>query len=481
MENINTKQMTTFEKVLKEHQYQEFPTERLLGSEGFIWVLDQQQNIIYQSKDEFELPALSSDDITCIPEYTPVPEIKIRKITNVQEQQHTSVTISENRNNTEYFRQYILDENKHLVYQYGDLPMDTLTTLQFKLLTDSFSSVYSLQKHQFQTADGAYYTMLLFADKNVMASALQVTWTSSFIFLGLAYGTMVLFFIFWLNRRIKKPLRLLSHELNSFENGKSPQATYQGPREFVEIFDNFNAMSQRLQRSEQQRQHLENAKQKMLADISHDLKTPITVIQGYAKALCDGVVPPDGQTQYLKTIEQKATGLNTLINTFYEYSKMEHPDYALTLAPHDICNYLRDFVADRYAGLDLAGFLLEVDIPEQHILCDTDTIQLERALDNIVNNSVKHNPKGTTLYFILEPGVEHVRILLADNGIGIPPEIQRVIFDPFVVGEVSRSNHGSGLGLTIAKKIVEAHHGTIQLKEPYGPYSTVYEILLPIK
>lgn len=481
IENIDTTQIMNYGRMLEEKRFQEFPSERLLGAKGFILVLDQQQNIVYHSTHEYELPTFSADDIACIPQYSTTPEITVRNLTNAQGQRQIAVTVQENQSDTVAFREYILDENKRLIYKSDNLPMDTLTEVQYKLLTNNFSPEYSLLKHQFQADDGASYTMLLFGDRNVMLTAVGRAWSSFFILLGLAYGTMVFFFILWLNRRIKKPLHLLCQELNSFESGKSHQATYQGPREFVEIFDSFNDMSQRLQRSEEERQHLERAKQKMLADISHDLKTPITVIQGYAKALCDGVAPPDEQTQYLQIIEQKATGLNELINTFYQYSKMEHPDYSLTLAPYDICNYLRDFVADRYAGLELAGFLLEVDIPEQHIFCNIDTVQLGRAFDNIVNNSVKHNPKGTTLYFSLQPRRNCVRILLADNGIGIPDEIQQMIFEPFVVGEESRCSHGSGLGLSIAKKIVEAHHGTIQLLKPYSHYSTVYKILLPTK
>lgn len=477
--NIDTSQIDTFEQLLKEQQYHEFPSERLLGSKGFIYILNQQQKVIYKSNDDYELPALNSKDIDCIPEYTHNSVITINNLITKHGQTQTAVSIKESYDNTDFFREYILDKNNNLIYQIGDLPMNTLSTLQFQLLTDSFSSSYSLQKHQFQTVDGIPQTMLLFSDRDIMETAMQSTWSSFLIILALAYGIMVLLFIIWLNRRIKKPLRLLSQELNNFESGKLPQASYKGPKEFVEIFDSFNTMSNRLRHTEEQRQHLENAKQKMLADISHDLKTPITVIQGYAKALCDNFVPLDEQKQYLKTIELKATGLNTLINTFYEYSKMEHPNYSLTLKSHDICNYLRDYIADRYDELDMSGFFIDINIPEQHIFCDIDVIQLKRAFDNIVNNSLKHNSKGTTLYFILKPIENYIQIILADDGIGIPPEIKQTIFEPFVVGEISRCNHGSGLGLSIAKKIIEAHNGKIQLKEPSSHYSTIYEIILP--
>ncbi|MEA5011599.1 MAG: HAMP domain-containing sensor histidine kinase [Angelakisella sp.] len=157
-------------------------------------------------------------------------------------------------------------------------------------------------------------------------------------------------------------------------------------------------------------------------DISHDIKTPITVVQGYAKELCDGVIPVDERAKYLKTIEQKASGLNDLINTFYEYSKLEHPAYTLTQESVDICNYLRDYVAEQYAELELSGFTLEVDIPEEHIPCSIDRIQLRRAFANIIGNATKHNKAGTTLCFTLTPQADHARILLMDDGVGIPED-----------------------------------------------------------
>lgn len=481
METIDTKQINHFEESFEKEHYEDFPIKQQLGSNGFIWVLDNHQRIVYQSNTNYTFPSLSLEDIACIPDYKNTSTIIVHNLTNEQGTTNTSITIEETRHNKPFYREYILDEKKQLVYQFGDLPMNSLTTLQFQLLTDSFSSIYSIQKYVFKTKENVSQTMLLFSDKDNRNTVIGDSFRSFFLLLGIAYAIMVFFFILWLNRRIKKPLRMLSKELNCFENGKSQHAIYQGPREFVEIFDSFNAMSQRLQYSEDERQHLEVARQKMLADISHDLKTPITVIQGYAKALSDGIIPPDEQKNYLEIMEQKATGLNNLINTFYEYSKMEHPDYSLTLSPHDICNYLRDFVAERYAGLELAGFLIEIDIPEKHIFCDIDTIQLGRAFDNIVNNSIKHNPIGTMLYFSLQIESTNVRIFINDNGIGIPEDIRPIIFEPFVVGENSRCNHGSGLGLSITKKIIEAHHGTIRLKPPTPPYHTIYEILLPIK
>lgn len=285
----------------------------------------------------------------------------------------------------------------------------------------------------------------------------------------------------WLNRKVKKPLTLLQGALNETAKGNLElKVDYHGPREFVEICNSFNHMSEKLYASEKARLQLEQDRRKLLADISHDLKTPITVIQGYANAVNDGVIPPEKREQYLKTICVKADMLNELINTFHEYSKLEHPDYVLNLEPFDICNYLRDYMAEKYNELELSGFELDVDIPETHILCNIDTLQLKRAFENIVSNFLRHNPKGSTLFCALHAQKNSVQIVLADNGTGISNEIAEAIFEPFSVGEKSRSKNGSGLGLAIAKKIISSHNGTIRLVvPPQGKYKTQFEIVLP--
>lgn len=230
---------------------------------------------------------------------------------------------------------------------------------------------------------------------------------------------------------------------------------------------------------------MDAARQKMLADISHDLKTPITVIQGYSKAVADGIVPAENREKYLNTIYQKANHLSDLINEFYDYSRLEHPQFKLKSEPGDLSEYLREYVAGKYEELELGGYELDVDIPEQPVYTRFDHVELHRVFDNIITNAVKHNASPTTLYVSMEYLKEknYVRICLGDNGVGIPEQLREHLFDPFVVGDESRnSKHGTGLGLSVARRVVEAHGGTIRLvDEKETSWSTLYEILLPLK
>ena len=262
------------------------------------------------------------------------------------------------------------------------------------------------------------------------------------------------------------------------EGKNNEEIIYSGPKEFVEICESFNVMVNKLESSELERNKLIKDKQSMLADISHDLKTPITTIQGYSKALADGVISPAEYEKYFNIIYSKANRLTELINIFYEYSKLEHPSFKLVLEEVDLAEYLREYIAIKYEDILENGFSIEVDIPEKVMECKIDKVQFQRVLDNILGNAMKHNPVGTEIYVALSNEKGSYKIIIADNGVGISQEIVNDIFSPFTVGDESRNTkQGSGLGLAITKTIVEMHNGTIKLnKSLQRMYKTVFEI-----
>jgi len=143
--------------------------------------------------------------------------------------------------------------------------------------------------------------------------------------------------------------------------------------------------------------------------------------------------------------------------------------------------FLRTYIAEKYEHICDLGFELEILIPEDKMYYSFDAIQLQRAFDNIISNSLKHNPSGTVINIALEEQGECYKINIADNGIGISDEIAKNIFEPFVVGDESRnSKQGSGLGLAITKKIIEKHGGNIRIiPSSETKFKTEFEILLP--
>jgi signal transduction histidine kinase len=470
---ISPNQIHYYDDILMKGNYDEFPTERLLGSDSYIVVLNEEGKSIYPKKKNL---SFSTSERKCIPDYVNSTKIQVHTLKNEEGQMQYTVSVGRNQ-------EYILDENYFILYASKDLGKDTLTEKEYKLLTDRYDDGYSIQKYEFMSLNNKKYTLLLYQAKTengILQSKRNRFVIDSIVIFILAYVTIILCFSFWLNYKIKNPLNMLCQALNNFSGVEENAITYKGPKEFMEICDSFNEMSSRLLKSEAEKKKLENGRQTMIAGISHDLKTPITVLLGYAKALNDGVVPKEEQKVYLETIEQKANYLTELINTFHEYSMLGHPNYKLALQKVDICNYLRDYIAERYNEMILAGFHVEVHIPESHVMCYADVGALRRAFTNILSNTLKYNDKGTTILVSLSVSPAWIRILLGDNGTGIPKEIADTLFEPFVLGEKSRTGQGSGLGLSVAEKIVEAHGGMIQCMSDFPKgWKTTFEIMLP--
>ena len=295
---------------------------------------------------------------------------------------------------------------------------------------------------------------------------------------------IILYFSLRMRKRLVDPIRNLDHAIEHFASttGEEQIETFPevGIREIDHIRNSFTHMVQRLRQSENESRRLEQERQKMLADISHDLKTPITVIQGYSQALCDGIVDEKTQKKYLQTMVYKSEMLAELINSFYEYSKLEHPQFTLRPEKGDVCEYFREYLAMKYEELETAGFDLVAELPEEQVPCEFDPAQLKRVFENMIANSLKHNSSGTTLFANMTVKDGDVILRLGDNGNGIPDSIREKIFEPFVVGDEARtSGKGTGLGMAISRRIIEEHGGVVTLL-PKGSYkmTTCYEIRL---
>jgi len=303
------------------------------------------------------------------------------------------------------------------------------------------------------------------------------------------YLAVLTAFLIWISRKIKNPLVELNRIIESRSGGNNARAgLLEGPWEIRQIGKTFDRMMDQLEASEAERKRLDHERQKMLAAISHDLKTPVTVISGYARAICDGKIPENQLDVYLQRIEGKSAELNDLVNSFHELSKVEHPNFVLHPEKTDVCEFLRTYLAERYDDIEFHGFSLRAVIPEACcVYCMMDAPQIRRALDNVLYNTLRHNSLGTVLTVGLSPisrgigDVPCVRIFIADNGSGIAPELREKIFEPFVTGDESRTGRGSGLGLSITKNIIQAHGGDVRLcVPPQSGSGAEFEILLKV-
>lgn len=228
---------------------------------------------------------------------------------------------------------------------------------------------------------------------------------------------------------------------------------------------------------------MEESKKRMLADISHDLKTPVTTIQGYSKSLYEGMVSDkDQQKKYLKYIHDKSVRVASLIDELFMFSKLDNPEFSIHREESDICEFIREVIVEYYHLFDEKNMNVSIDIPKSKIFYHFDRQLFYRVISNILENALKYNPENTNILIKLRKSTSHIEIEMADSGVTIPEDVAEHIFEPFFRGDKNRTeNSGSGLGLSISRKIVELHHGKIYLDTKLQRWEKRFLILLPIE
>ncbi|MCT4632208.1 MAG: HAMP domain-containing histidine kinase [Firmicutes bacterium] len=469
------------EEMILSGNYNEYDVTKALGEGSYFFVFDENHSIIYQSDESKQFPfdertmlLLPNEDERFDVNHFGFKTIEGKKAEMLSRWDDSvggrSLIIVDNENNI-LFSNFLGIEGQ-------------LTDLQYQAISGQMDD-YKIIKDVFKSESGGYHTAVYFnySDKKVNFDS-QSAWKllAIVVTLFIVFIMSLLLYLIHLWRKVRKPLLLLEEAVNKFEIGKSEKIQYRGPREFVEICDKFNEMSERLNEAEKIKIQTQEEKQKFLSDISHDLKTPIAVIQGYSKAISDGVVPEEEKEEFLQTIYKKSMGLGDLINTFSEYSKMERPDYSLKLEKTDIVAFIRDYLISKYNELEFLGFSMEINLPDEKIYSQVDHFQMTRVLENIISNSVKHNKSGTKIYVEFKKETNHIEFKIGDNGVGIDNELRKDFFKPLIIGDKSRTEgKGSGLGTAIMEKIVALHGGSIELiAEEDTELSLEYIIKLPL-
>ena len=483
-----------YQNYLKEEKFNKLNLKVITGEEGTIEILDENYNLIYALGNDINIQGYNEDEVNAIPDY-----IKNGTYLNVYDYYSESGEIykliiseayyndeleNELETNGKWFK--VLDKNLNVILESENAPADKnhYSEKEIEYMTYPYKNELFIEKYQYVNNEGINRTAIIkYKDLYTNSSFRKINILTKVAFgvFGAAYIICMIIFVIVLRRKFYEPLEKLNKAMELLADGERKKTIdYSGPREFVDICDRFNVMISKLEDSENQRKKLMNDKERMMADISHDLKTPITSIQGYAKALSDGIIPEGDKDKYINIIYEKSKKLTDLINIFHEYSKLEHPDFTLTFEKVDLSEYLRAYIALKYEDIVENGFDIEVDIPEEEVEVKIDKVQLQRVFDNILGNSIKHNEKGTNIYVSLEERGDVCEIIIADDGKGVPKEIADNIFEAFTVGDESRnSKQGSGLGLAIAKAIVDLHGGTIELEpEPLNEFSTEFKIIL---
>lgn len=214
----------------------------------------------------------------------------------------------------------------------------------------------------------------------------------------------------------------------------------------------------------------------LLSDIAHDIKTPITTLCSYSKALADDVVQGEKRREYLDAIYNKSMRMSELITLLFEYVKMDSSGFELHREECDLGEILRECAAVLYTDFEDRRIELQVEIPEKPVSVNVDKVQMSRAITNLLTNAVRYGREGGRTLVRLEK----YTITVADDGMEIDSEFAKHIFEPFTRADQARSTKGgSGLGLSIAAKIVEMHGGELKLNRSCGQdYTKAFQIVL---
>lgn len=391
----------------------------------------------------------------------------------------------------------ILDEENRVVYVKGDKKTAEESYSSRRLYdmlsyrgTGGSSSGWFCTASTFKADDGNEYTCLVILPEenvelqiNLINAPLPVTtkfmtifFISLLLFL-LLFSLNIFFYSKWTAAKISRPLDNITTSLRQLRSGKlDTRMDFKAENEFLQIRDAFNDMADRLESAQKEKARLEEARNRMFIDISHDLKTPVTVIGGYSKALAEDMVQDeDKKKRYIDTIHNKSLYVSGMIEDLFELARLDMIKAEIAAEEADIAEFLRNMAAEHYDQIEDKGLLLDLDIPEEAVMYSFDRKEMTRAVSNILGNAIRHNLPGTTIYAGLTDISGQITITIADNGAGIPEDLRDTIFDPFVKGDASRSSGGTGLGLAIARKIVERHGGTLELAyDEEGSYRTAF-------
>ncbi len=300
--------------------------------------------------------------------------------------------------------------------------------------------------------------------RNIVSGGLL---TAMFFLILLVLIVTSIFLTGWVRKGVFVPLTELNVAMQHIADGDFDYVMEkEGTGEIEKLYENYDQMRLRLKESIEEKVQADRQNRELISNISHDLKTPITSIKGYVEGIMDGVADtPEKMDRYIKTIYNKANDMNRLINELTIYSGIDSNRIPYHFHKLNVTDYFNDCVEE--VGLDLESKSIKLNYTnmvsnDTYVIADPE--QMKRVVNNIIGNSVKYmnKPSGVIDIRILDE-IDSVRVEIEDNGKGVSSKEIGRIFERFYRTDASRnsSQGGSGIGLSIVKKIIEDHGGYI--------------------
>jgi two-component system sensor histidine kinase BaeS len=297
-----------------------------------------------------------------------------------------------------------------------------------------------------------------------LSGALAVVFTAV---IPLVAFILVVLIVARLVRRTGAPVADLIEAAGRVERGElSTRLPERGPAELRSVARAFNAMSERLEETDE-------ARRRLLADVSHELRTPLTVMQGTLEGMLDGLYPVDDA--HLAPVLEETRVLARLVEDLRTLSLSEAGSLRLHREPTDPARLLDEVVAGHRAAADAGGVSIAVEAAKGLPMLEVDPARMRQVIGNLIANALRFTPAGGQIVISAGRAEPGVRIAVRDTGSGMGPEALEHAFDRFYR---SSSSPGSGLGLSIARNLVEAHGGRIDIDSGLGE-GTVVRIILP--
>ena len=310
----------------------------------------------------------------------------------------------------------------------------------------------------------------------LMAKDMILTATIILVFTALSVGL-------WIYRSIAVPLVKLKKATKNIKEGNLDFVLeVEGNDEFSQLCQDFEEMRKRLKESTEEKILMDKENKELISNISHDLKTPITAVKGYVEGIMDGVADtPEKMDRYVRTIYNKTNEMDHLINELTFYSKIDTNRIPYTFSKLNVEDYFSDCAEELGLEMETRGIeLVYANYGEKGVQVIADGEQIRRVIHNIVSNAIKYmeKPRGIIQLRVKDVG-DFIQVEIEDNGKGIAAKDLPYIFDRFYRTDVSRnsSKGGSGIGLSIVKKIMEDHGGKVWATSRLGIGTIMYFVL----
>lgn len=339
---------------------------------------------------------------------------------------------------------------------------------------------FLLKQQDFYFTDGTEGSIFIITDVTTLVPQIKsfVIQIVCSVILVMIFTSVVL--VIWIYRSILRPINILHAATNAMKEGNLDYSIEGDPEDEIgRLCEDFEEMRIRLKELIDVRLKYEEDTKELISNISHDLKTPITAIKGYAEGIMDGVADTEEKREkYLRTIYTKANDMSTLVDELSFYSKIDCNTMPYNFTYINLHDYFTDCIEE--ISLDLEVKNIEITYnneTDKALMVHADAEQLKRVINNIIGNSVKYimSRKGFIQIRIKDIG-EYVEIAVEDNGQGIPEKDLPYIFNRFYRGDASRntSRGGTGLGLAIVKTIIQDHMGNVRAESEEGKGTTIY-------